>query len=150
MGIARKRVTQQSCVQYNGLAVFTMLGTSPFTSFASLLSAPTLTTITNAESAQPSLSCSALHPIRCDPVQHPGSATIYASVMPNLEVTVDPNLTDADIVAALRAQELLPRLRYAQRLPLCNSLPAETPLRPQEREMTEADQHDSPSAQRRW
>jgi hypothetical protein len=61
MGIARKRVTQQSCVQYNGLAVFTVLGTSPFTSFASLLSAPTLTTITNAEGAPPSVSCSALH-----------------------------------------------------------------------------------------
>lgn len=55
MGIARKRVTQQSCVQLNGLAVFTVLDTSPFTSFASLLSATTLTTITNAEGAPPSL-----------------------------------------------------------------------------------------------
>ncbi|ELR25619.1 uncharacterized protein ACA1_073960, partial [Acanthamoeba castellanii str. Neff] len=80
MGIARKRVTQQSCVQLNGLGVFTVLDTSPFTSFASLLAATTLTTITNAE----------------------GSATLYASVMPNLDVTLNPDLTDAEIVAALR------------------------------------------------
>jgi hypothetical protein len=59
MGIARKRVTQQSCVQLNGLGVFTVLDTSPFTSFASLLAATTLTTITNAEGA-PSASCPAL------------------------------------------------------------------------------------------
>jgi hypothetical protein len=80
MGIARKRVTQQSCATTDGLGVFTVLDNSPFTSFADLQSAATLTTLTNAE----------------------GSATIYSSVLPNLDVTVNAAIPDADIVAALR------------------------------------------------
>lgn len=81
MGIARKRVTQQSCATIDGLGVFTVLDNSPFTSFADLQAAPTLTTLTNAA----------------------GAATVYSSVLPNLEVTVDAAIPDADIVAALRA-----------------------------------------------
>jgi hypothetical protein len=52
MGIARKRVTQQSCATTDGLGVFTVVDNSPFTSFADLQSAPTLTTLTNAEGSQ--------------------------------------------------------------------------------------------------
>jgi hypothetical protein len=52
MGIARKRVTQQSCATTDGLGVFTVLDNSPFTSFADLQSAATLTTLTNAEGSQ--------------------------------------------------------------------------------------------------
>jgi ABC-type nitrate/sulfonate/bicarbonate transport system substrate-binding protein len=82
MGIARKRVTQQSCATLDGLGLFTVLDNSPFTSFADLQAAPTLTTFTNAA----------------------GAATVYSSVLPNLVITaVNPAISDADIVAALRA-----------------------------------------------
>jgi hypothetical protein len=80
MGIARKRVTQQSCTAIDFLGVFTVLDNSPFTSFADLQAATTLTTITS----------------------NAGAATVYSSVLPNLEVTVVDSATDADLVAALR------------------------------------------------
>jgi hypothetical protein len=81
MGIARKRVFQESCIMLDRLGTFTVLDTSSFTDFASLASAPSLTTITNGQ----------------------GTATTYSSVMPNLSVTLNDTISDDDIVAALRA-----------------------------------------------
>ncbi len=106
LGLARKRVLQLSCNQVDGLAAFTVLDNSSLTSFASIQSAPTLTTITNAQGPQNASSISSfilvgiwltwIHVVGA------GSATTFGSVLPNLTIILLPDVSDAEIVAALR------------------------------------------------